>query len=131
MLSSQKCNVCPEVLSDIHDPPSEENGSPYDFVDIDNDNNNNSPFLYSALSLQQFPCTSAIIIAVIRKSSELLSFINRPTCTTYRTLNCDIPHNSYPHIAWVDEASEIDIMPKDTNTLVLTGLELTTFRLWL
>ena len=32
---------------------------------------------------------------------------NRPTCTTYRTLNCDIPHNSYPYIAWVDEASEI------------------------
>ena len=32
---------------------------------------------------------------------------NRPTCTTYRTLNCDIPHSSYPYIAWVDEASEI------------------------
>ena len=22
-------------------------------------------------------------------------------------LNCDIPHNSYPYIAWVDEASKI------------------------
>ena len=28
-------------------------------------------------------------------------------CTTYRILNCGISHNSYPYIAWVDEASEI------------------------
>ena len=32
---------------------------------------------------------------------------NRPTYTTYGTLNCDIPHNSYPYITKVDEASEI------------------------
>ena len=28
-------------------------------------------------------------------------------CTSYRTFNCNIPHSSYPYIAWVDEASEI------------------------
>ena len=44
-------------------------------VNIITYNNNNNPFLYSALSLQQFKCASAIIIAVIRKSSELLRFI--------------------------------------------------------
>ena len=37
---------------------------------------------------------------------------NRPTCTTYLTLNCDIPHNSYPYIAWVNEASEIKYLAK-------------------
>ena len=100
---------------------------------FEGNNNNNSPFFYSALSLQQFPCASAIIIAVIRKSSELLRFIYRRQPANAHNLS-DIklwhPPITATHISLGStRQARLSILPKDTNTLALTGLELTTFLL--
>ena len=96
-------------------------------------NHDNSQFFYSAFSLQQFPYAVAIIIAFVRQSSESLRFIyscNRPTCTTYRTLDYDIPITATRMSLRSTSQARLNILIKDTNTLALAGLELTTFRLW-
>ena len=66
---------------------------------------------YSTLSLQQFPCTLAIVVAVIRKPSELLRFMGGgATDQRAQPIGHQImtsPHKSYLYIAWFDEASEI------------------------
>ena len=45
---------------------------------------------------------------------------NRSTCTTYRTLNCDIPKPATPLSLRSTRQVRLSILLKDTNTLALT-----------
>ena len=66
---------------------------------------------------------------IIRITSHHLGG-NRPTCTTYRTLFVTSPITATHISLGSTRQARFGILPKDTNTLALAGLELTTFRLW-
>ena len=71
------------------------------------------------------------ITAAVRKSSQSFRFqldvATRPECALYQHLDCNIPHNSYLISLRSTKQLRLSILPKDTNTLAVAGLELATF----
>ena len=71
-------------------------------------NINNSLFSYSTLSLQQFQPAFGHYYRCHQKIIRIISLHlggNRPMCTTYQIIDCDISNNNYQYTAL--ETSEI------------------------
>ena len=93
--------------------------------------------IYIALVPSQWPSSKRwpfVITAAIRKSSQSFCLIQAcceaVPCTAYQHLDCNIPSNSVPNIALVNEARKVKWIAQAHNTLAVAGLKLTTFGLW-
>ncbi len=96
-------------------------------------NNNNNQYLYSAFS-RRSKRRPLNFTSAIRKSTQSFRLnqacCEAVPCTAYQHLDCNIPSNSVPNIALVNEARKVKWIAQAHNTLAVAGLKLTTFGLW-
>ena len=82
------------------------------------DNNNESAFLL---------IQNADMVGLSGKSSQLAQLVQLAKCTPYQHLDYNISHDLYlPGTLRSMKQLRLSILPKDTNTMALARLELTT-----